>query len=175
MTKPVISYIGFHKVTKENSWTSLSIFCCLCVDMIVLPMMIGMNLVEYYDSKYLDTVFRGKHTDFGAGWYKDIGYQIVVVMCVFAFQPILDFITEYLMLRLYRWYFRHFVYNKENVSEQSKLNVVNDYLKFLDLHAGPEYCFFYKCANTNMMVFITLIFGAALPILYVISLFSIGV
>ena len=52
------------------------------------------------------------------------------------------------------------------------MNKRYDYLEFLELHAGPEYCIYYKCANTNMMVFITLIFGPALPILYFISLCS---
>ena len=53
------------------------------------------------------------------------------------------------------------------------MNKRYDYLEFLELHAGPEYCIYYKCANTNMMVFITLIFGPALPVLYIISLISI--
>lgn len=55
--------------------------------MIVLPLIIGMNLIEFYDVHGYEnlTIFKGKHTDFGAGWYKDIGYQIVIVMLVFAF------------------------------------------------------------------------------------------
>lgn len=87
MTKPFIQYIGFHKVTKENSWATLLIFLCLFTDMIVLPLIIGMNLIEFYDVHGYEslTFFKGKHTDFGAGWYKDIGYQIVIVMLVFAF------------------------------------------------------------------------------------------
>ena len=52
------------------------------------------------------------------------------------------------------------------------MNKHYDYLEFLELHAGPEYMIYYKCANTNMMVFITLIFGPALPVLYIISLIS---
>jgi len=93
-------------------------------------------------------------------------------MLVFAFQPIIDFITEYLTLRIYRCYYKATVYNKEKQTQQTKMNKTYDYLEFLELHAGPEYCICYKCANTNMMVFITLIFGPALPILYVISPFQ---
>lgn len=87
MTKPFITYIGFHKVTKENSWTTFLIFLCLFTDMIVLPLIIGMNLIEFYDVHSYESfsIFKGKHTDFGALWYKDIGYQIVIVMLVFAF------------------------------------------------------------------------------------------
>ena len=75
MTKPIIFYIGFHKETTVNSWSSFTIFFCLFVDMIVLPLIIGMNLIEFYDNKLFETfyLFRGKHTDFGARWYTDIG------------------------------------------------------------------------------------------------------
>ena len=47
-----------------------------------------------------------------------------------------------------------------------------NYFEFLELHAGPEYCIYYKCTKTNMVVFITLIFGPALPILYIICVLS---
>jgi len=55
------------------------------------------------------------------------------------------------------------------------MNVSNNFLKFLDLHAGPEYCFYQKAANTNMIVVISLIFGPALPILYYIGLLAIAI
>ena len=82
--------------------------------MIVLPLIIGMNLIEFYSESTYESlsIFKGKHTDFGGPWYQDIGYQIVVVMIVFAFQPIIDFCTEWLTLRIYRCYYRQTVYNK---------------------------------------------------------------
>jgi hypothetical protein len=81
--------------------------------------------------------------------------------------------VEYITLRIYRCYYRATVYNHDKQTKQTKMNKAYDYIEFLELHAGPEYCIYYKCANTIMMVFITLIFGPALPILYIISLFSI--
>ena len=53
---------------------SYTIFMCLCIDMIVLPLLIGMNFIEYGSSKYLPIFTMGKHTDFGAEWYGDVGY-----------------------------------------------------------------------------------------------------
>lgn len=75
LTKPVIGYIGFHLETTETSWSSFTIFFCLVADMIVLPLIIGMNLIEFYDMKFFESfsLFKGKHTDFGALWYTDIG------------------------------------------------------------------------------------------------------
>jgi hypothetical protein len=96
-------------------------------------------------------------------------------MLIFTFQPILDFIVEYLLMLVYRWYYRNWVYDNKQFSEQSKMNVSNNFLKFLDLYAGPEYCFHQKAANTNMIVIICLIFGACYPILYWIGVLAIAI
>jgi hypothetical protein len=49
----------------------------------------------------------------GAQWYTDIGYQLVVTMMLFSFQPFIDFIVENFMLKIYRYYYRKFVYVQE--------------------------------------------------------------
>lgn len=52
---------------------SFTIFICLILDTIALPVLIGANFVEYNDKKFLDRVFTGKNTDFGDMWYQDVG------------------------------------------------------------------------------------------------------
>jgi hypothetical protein len=43
--------------------------------MIVLPLAIGMNLIEFFDLETYEnmSIFKGKHTDFGPNFYRDIG------------------------------------------------------------------------------------------------------
>lgn len=77
---------------------------------------------------------------------------------------------EYLTLVTYRWYLRVFVY-KVSKNEQNRHT---DYLSFLDLNAGPEYCFYYKCAITNLVVITSIVFGGGMPILYFIGLIAIA-
>ena len=48
-------------------------------------------------------------------------------------------------------------------------------MRYIDLYAGPEYCFHFKSANTNLIVFTSLIFGPMMPILYFMCLYSIGI
>jgi len=170
---PMVKLVGFHKKSDENWLSCFMIFLCLVVDMILLPIFIGMNLVEVSDNKISKSIFTGKHTDFEGDWYKDIGQQIMITMTIFAFQPVIDFLVEYLLLRLFRVYYRNAVHSRHR-SEQSKMNIQNDFLVFLDLHAGPEYAFYYKCANTNLVVFICLIFGGCMPLLYFIGMFAIA-
>ena len=101
----------------------------------VLPILIGANFIEYKD-KTFDKIFTGKNTDFGAEWYQDIGVQIVSTMIVFIFGPWIDFITDYIELWIHRFYHKSFVYNKDPTKYDK-----NDFLKYLDLEAGPEYSF----------------------------------
>jgi hypothetical protein len=75
------------------------------------------------------------------------------------------------MLRLKRWWYKKSVIKADHKPGFDK---AYDYIEFLELHAGPEYNFYYKTANTTIMVFITLIFGPALPVLYAFSLITIG-
>jgi hypothetical protein len=77
------------------------------------------------------------------------------------------------LLRINRWYYRKYVYKTITVNGIVERTPMCQ-LEFLDLYAGPEYLFFYKVANVNLIVFITLIFGSVFPILYFIALCSIG-
>lgn len=70
---PIISRIGYHTKTEENRLAQYTIFFCLCIDMIILPILIGANVSEIEDSKFSKSFFKGKYTDFDAGWYPDIG------------------------------------------------------------------------------------------------------
>lgn len=92
---------------------------------------------------------------------------------IFILQPILDLIFDQLYMNAYRAYQKKKFYNESKISETSKRNVQNDLLKFLDLHAGPEYAFYYKCSNANIAVFSSLIFGPCLPLLYGVGFLSI--
>ena len=51
----------------------------------------------------------------------------------------------------------------------------NDFLKYLDLYAGPEYSFHSKFAATNLLVFTVIIFGPILPLLYPAALFGVAI
>lgn len=94
-------------------------------------------------------------------------------MLIFALQPLIDFIVEYIIVSLTRWYNRTFVYKSGGVQENELESVDFNQLRYIDLYVGPEYCFYFKCANISLIVFITLIFGQALPCLYLITLVSI--
>jgi hypothetical protein len=46
---------------------------CLLSDMVGLPILIGASLIEVSDNKVTTSIFQGKYTDMGSGWYPDVG------------------------------------------------------------------------------------------------------
>ena len=109
LAKPILLKVGFHLRTQQERLIQLTVFLCLCIDTIVLPMLIGSNFVEY-GSKFLNQNFTGLNSDFGELWYKDVGLQFVVTMFLFAFSPLLDFLIEWIELSLHRMYSWKVVY-----------------------------------------------------------------
>ena len=72
ITKPVLSLVGFHLRTQYERLASITIFICMLIDSIFIPIMIGANFVEYANQG-LNKIFTGKNTDFGAQWYEEVG------------------------------------------------------------------------------------------------------
>jgi len=172
---PLVAKVGYYTKTEEIRFTGFTLFVCLTIDMCILPLFLGMNLMEHYDNKITQALFKGKYTDFSSDWYPDVGFGIVITIIIFSFQPLIDFLVEYAIWWLYREYYRAYVYNPRNDSQTYKMNVSNDFLRYIDLYAGPAYEFHYKTANTNLIVFTSLIFGPMFPVLYFVALYAIGV
>lgn len=167
---PMVSLIGLHLITDVTRLAALTLGICLLIDMAVLPILIGANFSEESDHKISYSIFHGHYTDFSAGWYPHIGRQIQSTMIIFTFQPLINFAVAVFKRFITRFYFRNFVYNK-NFGDNEKINlhIQNDYLRFLDLYAGPEYEFHQKVATTNVVIIISMLFGGSMPVLYLLG------
>ena len=129
-TPPVVEIIRQNLKTDQTRTITIVITFCLLVDMIVLPMVIGMNLIEYtrFDDQedvVEDTLkalgfLWGKHTDFGGSWYPDTGNMIMMTMIIFSIQAIIDFIVEWIVIAIYRCYSRKFFWDREDKNNKSK-------------------------------------------------------
>lgn len=171
-TPPAVQSIGLSLKTDETRMICNGITYCLLVDMIVLPLLIGMNLSEYTTFGEQDAVedflnalgiMWGRNTDFGARWYTDTGAIIMMTMLIFSFQPAIDWLVEWLLTALGRCYTRRFVYGekaKKNATEAEAMS------RYMGLHAGPPYLFYQQCANTNCLVVVCLTLGPLMPWMY---------
>mmetsp|Transcript_12409 Transcript_12409/g.20845 ORF Transcript_12409/g.20845 Transcript_12409/m.20845 type:complete len:335 (-) Transcript_12409:40-1044(-) len=78
---------------------------------------------------------------------------------------VLGELLHYRMVRFYR----------QQVKYRSHGNNNLDSIKFMELHAGPEYLFHMKTASLNAVIFIALAMGLAFPLLFLIALLAIAV
>lgn len=75
------------------------------LDLVLLPIMVGTNMSEFENLGFLSKMFSsGIHTDFDAEWYPDVGTIILVNMIVFIFQPLIDFLIEWVIMKIEHWY-----------------------------------------------------------------------
>jgi hypothetical protein len=138
------------------------LFLCLLIDSVFLSILYRVNLSEYED---FGMFISGKNTDFGATWYSEIGYLLIINLLVLSVRPILTIIYQVLRLRMFRYKVLTHTYKNHT-------NNTEDNIKFLELSAGPEYKFNLKFATLNTVIFATLCFGNAFPILYIIVFFA---
>lgn len=87
-------------------------------------------------------------------------------MITFAFQPIIDFLVEYLTVWITQWLSR---------SPDQAGSTNTDYLTFLEMNAGPEYFFYYKAATTNLLMLGCFLLGSSIPVLYLIGAIGIAI
>lgn len=72
---PLVETIGYHHKTQENTECMNLIIACYFVDMVLLPIIIGVNFSEYLtDQRLAKSIFAGKYPDFDAAWYTDVGH-----------------------------------------------------------------------------------------------------
>lgn len=189
-TPPFIESIGMNLKTDETRMIVNAITVCLVVDMIVLPMVIGMNLQEYTTMGKEDTVEDvlkflgikwGRNTDFGANWYIDTGAIIMMTMLIFSFQPVIDFLTEWITCVIYRCCINRSYANEKKarrLAEEDGGNHEHDpgnevISKYLQVKAGPPYLFYYQCANVNCLVMVCLILGPLMPWMYWMAFYGV--
>ena len=137
-------------------------FICLFIDSVVIAILYRANLSEYDGIGLFKS---GKNSDFGASWYSEISYLLIINLLVLSLRPILSIIYQTLKLRIFR-------YHVINRTYKNHTNNSEDNMKFLELSAGPEYKFNLKFAHLNTVIFATLCFGNAFPILYIVVFFA---
>lgn len=139
---------------------------CLLIDTVLIPVIIGANMVEYGSRSILDQIFTGKNTDFGRDWYPDVGYGFIITMALYILNPFFTVFAEWGDLRFRQWWRK-----KHNKKLKSKQDFTD--LRYYMFDIGPVYVMDYKIASTTSLFFIAVVFGPLVPLLYPLGLIAI--
>ncbi len=120
-----------------------------------------------YDVRWLFALGRSPvlvvqgYRDFVADWYSDVGVQILLIMMLNTLAP-----HGFVAIEL-AWV--HCVRRNPRCSKPSSQRELNDW------HTGPEFRAHYRYAQNLMTVFVTMLYGPGLPLLYPLAALSFAV
>ncbi len=98
------------------------------------------------------------YRDIVADWYSDVGVQILLVMALNALTPHAFVVAELAWV--------HWVRRNPRCSKPSSQLELNEW------HTGPEFRSNYRYAHNLMTVFVSMMHGPGLPLLYPLAALS---
>lgn len=114
------------------------------------------------------TLFNGSYNDFSYKWYRDISTVFLTAAVVFIFMPFIEYVCVICWHLLRILWDRRCRCSRRHTKKQSVAAVV-------DLLSGPENHLSYRYSHIVSLVFITMVFGVGIPILFPITLIAVVV
>jgi len=115
--QPLIQLIGINYKTNERVVTSLTIFTCLLLNSMIMPILLQANFSTDYPGSFWDSLFTkgGRNSDFGPQWYLDISSQLMVNLVMLSLMPVFIVLVEMIKLRIVRFFKRRqYAYHTNN-------------------------------------------------------------
>ena len=153
--------IGFQSETNQTKAIMVWIFVIQFFNTAIWNLLTNANLNESLGIP----IFKGSYPDFTFNWYLDFGVPLITAMIINAVFPLIEFSMWYGINKVYILLDRGFtwrIYQTKAISIQ----------QFINLYAGPEYLIHYKYSSILNIVFVTFMYGLALPLLFPIALIS---
>lgn len=114
---------------------------------------------------FISKFLRGNDPDFNQRFFIQVGDAVVGAMKVNMYMPAIEAIGQAVVRELKRLLDRKFT---SDVFKTSKKSIS----AYVDLYAGPNYSLHFKYSSVLNIVFVTMMFGVAMPILYPIACLS---
>lgn len=130
-----------------------------------LLLLLSVSNLSEHNVPFLSSFFQGPYTDLNSNWFKEISPLIVTTMVISMFMPIIEFLINYSMKTALRCLDRKF---KSDYYITQKKNIQ----LYIDTYSGPDFVIHYRFSQIMNIVFVCMLYGTALPILYPIGLLS---
>jgi hypothetical protein len=162
----IVNNVGYITESNQMKYITNSVFICIFFNTGFLLMLCNANLGD--QSALLGSYFKGNDSDFNQSWFTSMGDTIVGSMVFNVWFPVVMEFCNYGMrlgFRILDWF------GRKNGALTTKTSIQ----QYINLHAGPQYFMHYKYSSVMNIVFITMMFGAGLPVLFPIAAASLTV
>ena len=112
---------------------------------------------------------KGAITDFNVNWFTNIGDTIVGSLKFNIFFPVVMEVGWFSLRLLKR------ILDKTSGDDENEASKSGTIYQYINKHAGPQYFMHYKYSAIMNVVYLTMMFGPAMPILFPICFGSLAV
>lgn len=155
----LIKYIGHHTESKQTTGIMTSIFVSSLFNTAILLLLANANTQQTW---LFWLPFKGEYPDLTYEWYNDVGSSLIITMLTAAFMPAVEFMIQLSMRTAFRILDSGFKCRKYSTKKKTIQQYVN-------LYSGPEYMMHFKYAAMLNVVFVTFMYGLAVPLLFPIA------
>ena len=158
----MIYQIGFHTETGQTNIIMIFVFVVQFFNTAILINLVNANTGEAFSHLGL---FYGSYPDFNFNWYSDIGATVVYTMVFNALWPFIEILMNFGMSLAYRILDKGFSFNKYHTSSKTLQQYIN-------IYSGPDYLIHFKYSRMLNTVFVTFMYGLALPWIFPVGLIT---
>lgn len=121
--------------------------------------------MEEHKPKFITKHITGTYHDYTPEWYADVGYKIVNTMMINAITPYIVLVAGHMVPLMIRSMDNSF----SNDPYKTKTTSVAQYK---GIYSGGEYVIHFKYSGLLNIVFITMMYGVGMPLLFPIAAFN---
>jgi hypothetical protein len=162
----IINAVGCDTESTQMSFITNSVFICIFFNTGFLLMLCNANLTE--QSYLFGAFFKGNISDFNQNWFTSMGDTIVGSMKFNVWFPI--------VMEIINWSMRYGFRTLDRVKAPEGFTTsTNSIQQYINIFSGPTYYMHYKYSSVMNIVFITMMFGPGLPLLFPIAAAALAV
>lgn len=160
----LITYIGVDTESEQTRLITNGVFVVQFFNTALLLLVVNANLAEQGFPLNMFSSSRGL-SDFSHLWFSDIGVTLTGAMLFNVYWPIVEFFVFGSMRQAFRLLDRGFSCNK-NKTKKTTIQL------YVELYSGPVFFIHYKYSAILNIVFVTMMYGMGIPVLFPIAALS---
>jgi len=129
----------------------------------ILILLVNGNMTEHEPHR-LTKFIRGPFYDYYPMWYQEVGMKILMTMLINSILPYTVLASSFIVPKLMRGLDSKF----KGVYQTKKTSMAS----YIDLYSGKDYVIHFKYSNILNIVYVTMLYGIGMPILFPVAAFN---
>jgi len=154
----LIKFVRYDTFSAELAAITNGIFYTQFINTGFLLLLVNANLSEH-PKLPLSSWLQGPFYDYMPAWYIDVGYKLVYAMIINAFMPYAGIVSCFMAPAIKRLLDSKFTWNMYKTKCKSMQ-------QYKDIWSGKAYIIHYKYSSVLNVVFVSMMYGIAMPILF---------